>query len=144
MPVFGKSLFETVLDSVATDEDEEDDAFVASSVRGFAHGFVGRELGAMPDMENDPSHLFDDFAPDPLPETQIVPAWIGRLSDAEIAEDLGLENCRGVQDIRDRRRAFARDNHPDRISSDYRDQATHRMKTANRLIDDALRKAIRI
>ncbi len=43
-------------------------------------------------------------------------------------------------DIRERRRAFARENHPDRVPEEFREQATIRMTTANRLVEAALRK----
>ena len=43
--------------------------------------------------------------------------------------------------IKDKRRAFARSNHPDRVAEDYRQAATIRMTIANRLVEAALRLA---
>jgi hypothetical protein len=139
MPVFGKSLFETVLDGL--DEPvEEDDEEASAPVRGFNGGFVGRDWSAKPEIDIDPSLLFDGFPPDPVVIAPAVPDWLGRLSEDEIAEDLALKNCRTEQDFRDRRRLFALANHPDRVSPDYCDQATLRMMVANRLVDAALAK----
>ncbi len=137
MPMFGKSLFETLLEGLGEPvEEEEDDLSVP--VRGFNGGFVGRDWSAKPEIDVDPSLLFDGFPPDPVIIEPVIPTWIGRLSAAEIAEDLALRDCRTEQDLRDRRRQFALDNHPDRVPADYCHQATHRMKIANQLIDAAL------
>jgi len=139
MPMFGKSLFETVLEGLSEPVEEEEDE-VSVPVRGFNGGFVGRDWSAKPEIDIDPSLLFDGFPPDPIPVEPVIPEWIGRLSNEEIAEDLALRDCRTEQDLRDRRRMFARDNHPDRVPPDYTNQATHRMMIANQLIDAALAK----
>jgi hypothetical protein len=137
MPVFGKSLFETVLEGLGepVEEDEED---LSPPVRGFNGGFVGRDWSAKPEIDIDPSLLFDGFPPDPIAIEPVIPDWLGRLSDSEIVEDLALGDCRTEQDFRDRRRLFALSNHPDRVPAEYCDQATHRMMVANQLIDRAL------
>ena len=44
-------------------------------------------------------------------------------------------------EIREKRRAFARGNHPDRVGEEFRDAATIRMTIANRLVEAALRRA---
>jgi hypothetical protein len=137
MPVFGKSLFETVLDTMGAPVEEDEDE-VSAPVRGFNGGFVGRDWSARPEIDIDPSLLFDGFPPDPRVVELVIPDWLGRLSDAQIAEDLALGDCRTEQDFRDRRRLFALANHPDRVPQDYCDQATHRMMVANRMIDAAL------
>ena len=139
MPVFGKSLFETVLEGLDNQDDEEDDV-ATSPVRGFNGGFVGNDWSRRIDPGSDPSMLFDGFAPDPVIIQPVVPGWIDRLSEAEIAEDLRLKDCRTEHDLRERRRIFALDNHPDRVPVDYRDQANRRMMTANQMIDTALTK----
>jgi hypothetical protein len=41
-------------------------------------------------------------------------------------------------EIRDRRRAFARENHPDSVPEEFRAAATVRMTIANRLVETAL------
>jgi len=137
MPVFGKSLFETVLEGLGEPVEEEDDDAPAP-VRGFNGGFVGRDWSAKPEIDIDASLLFDGFPPDPAVLEPIIPDWIGRLSDEQIAEDLALKDCRTEQDFRDRRRLFALRNHPDRVPPEYCGEATHRMMIANQMIDRAL------
>jgi hypothetical protein len=141
MPVFGKSLFETVLEGVHQDAAEEDEDITPSRVRGFNTSFVGRDYwGDRPGASSDPSTLFDGFPPEQAIPKIEIPDWAGRLTETEIAEDLALKHCRTEQDLRDRRRVFALANHPDRMPVDYRDQATRRMMIANQLIDVALGK----
>ena len=105
---------------------------------GFHCGFAEEtnETEAAPASRFDWAGLFDDYAPPPKLEEP--PVWLDRLSDAEISEDLALDQCRGVSEIRERRRDFALANHPDRVGADYRNAATRRMMVANQLIDAAL------
>jgi len=141
MPVFGKSLFETVLEGLGNPPGEEEDD-VPAPVRGFHASFVGREWSADPDIASEGS-MFDEFLADPPPIEPIlptVPEWIGRVSEAKVAEDLALAACRSEQQLRDRRRLFALENHPDRVPPQFHDQATRRMMIANQMIDAALRK----
>lgn len=141
MPVFGKSLFETVLDGL-DDPAAEEEQDAPAPVRGFHASFVGREWSADPDIEAR-SSKFDEFLAEPSPIEPILPVmpdWIGRTSEAEIAEDLALSACRSEQQLRERRRLFALENHPDRVPPEFRDQATRRMMIANQMIDAALKK----
>ncbi|WP_137154891.1 hypothetical protein [Rhizobium sp. FKL33] len=142
MPVFGRSLFETVLEGMDRQEEPAEDIGAAyQPPRGLRASFVGLaeeadEASAARDARLDWAGLFDDYAPPP--KLKEPPAWLDRLSDAEIAEDLALDQCKGTAAIRDRRREFALANHPDRVGADYRAAATRRMMIANQLIDTAL------
>ncbi len=145
MPVFGKSLFETVLEVLDQQVDEVEEDIPHAPIRGFNGSFIGRDWVVGSGGESDPSDLFDGFAPDPVisvPDVSepLVPDWIDRLSETEVAEDLALADCRTQHDLRERRRLFAFVNHPDRVAADYQDQATRRMTIANQLIDAALAK----
>lgn len=81
-------------------------------------------------------------ASDNVPETgqMRIPARINRLSEAEIAEELAISEADSEAALNDRRRRFAKANHPDRVDPQFRDKATIRMKTANLLIDRAIRQ----
>jgi hypothetical protein len=142
MPVFGRSLFETVLEGLDRDEEAAEEIGAAySPPRGLRVSFVGlaeevEDSAALRDARLDWTDLFDGYAPPP--KLDAPPAWLTRLSDAEISEDLALDQCRGPAEIRERRREFALANHPDRVGADYRDAATRRMMIANQLIDAAL------
>lgn len=142
MPVFGRSLFETVLEGMDRDEEPVEDIGAGYAAPcGLRVSFVGfaeetDETETSHKARSDWAELFDDYAPPPKLEEP--PVWRDRLSDAEIAEDLALDQCRSAAEIRERRREFALANHPDRVRADYRDAATRRMMIANQLIDAAL------
>lgn len=142
MPVFGKSLFETVLDGLEPEEQEEEDVAPARRMTGLgATLLAGRSDGNDPD-HGDFADLYSDFGEGlpvfPTDASPQPPAWLGRLSKEEISQDLDLSNCKSDAEIRERRRSFARGNHPDVVHPDYRGPATIRMTIANRLIDDAI------
>lgn len=144
MPVFGKSLFETVLDGMGAEEDPEDDEPVPVRPR-FASAFVADTSFRDEDDVGPPGGLYESYV-EPMPTEPAAPpapeppAWLDRLSEPDVIADLGLLPDMDGADIRERRRAFARENHPDRVPEEFREQATIRMTTANRLVEAALRK----
>ena len=166
MPVFGKTLFETVLDGVepeADDETEDDLDVVAAPVRGFSTGFVFAGDPIIEEAPPDPRFGYDDFAEpwageaasealsageavsdvlnvEPDPE---LSRRMERLTVEAIREELALVASMPVAALRERRRAFARENHPDRLDAKFGEQATLRMKIANQVIDEAIRAATR-
>ncbi|MCC8932256.1 MULTISPECIES: hypothetical protein [Rhizobiaceae] len=148
--LFGKSLFQSVVDRLGEEAKEDvPSEDVAFRVKGLASSFIPMTpaSGSTPvdpgtDQRLD-AYLFlmpEDREPEPPepPAPPQPPAWINRLSPEEIAADLGLDPGDDRERLQERRRAFARDNHPDRIAADFREEATMRMKIANRLIDDAI------
>lgn len=145
MPIFGKSLFETVLDGIEADlpEEEEEEAAPPRSPRVVAH-FLADTSFSEREEERPLGTLYEDFGDPPLPEPELPlspepPDWLERLSDLEISEDLGLASGMTRAQIRERRRAFALGNHPDRVAEEFRAPATIRMTVANRLVETALR-----
>ena len=58
---------------------------------------------------------------------------------AAVERELDLVNAKSVQELDQRRRTFALDNHPDRVRPEYRQIAVQRMQIANMLIDEAKR-----
>jgi hypothetical protein len=58
----------------------------------------------------------------------------------ELATELGLRPGLKPAELRRIRRAFALDNHPDRLDVAHRELASRRMTLANSLIDEALRQ----
>lgn len=146
MPVFGKSLFETVLEGMETEEVEEEDPPVLRRPRMATPFLADTAFSDDDDPARAFANLYDDFADPPeTPHGPIdlpkAPDWIDRLSDDHVAVDLGLAAGMSPAEIRARRRAFARSNHPDRVHEDFRAAATIRMTIANRLAEAALRAA---
>lgn len=142
MPVFGKSLFETVLDGMETEEEIEDDAPAPVRPR-FASAFVADTSFRDAEESRPLGGLYEIFEqPDPaqpeMPRAPKPPVWLDRLSEAEVLADLGLMPAMTSTEIRQRRRSFARDNHPDGVAEEYRHAATARMTIANRLVEAAL------
>jgi hypothetical protein len=146
MPVFGKSLFETVLDGMETEETEEDEDRAVRRPRVVAHFLVDTSFAERAE-ERPLGELYEDFSEPPAidaetakpDETPEPPEWLDRLSESDVAEDLGLASGHTRAAIKERRRAFARTNHPDGVSEEFRDAATVRMTIANRLVEAALR-----
>jgi hypothetical protein len=148
--LFGKSLFQSVVDRLDEEAEEQVPAEEQTfRISGLPAGFVPTPPAA-PSPPADPgtdqrldAYLFlmpDDAEPaEPEPPAPpLPPDWLGRLSREEIVQDLGIEPSDDREKLQERRRHFARDNHPDRVAADYREAATLRMKIANGLIDEAI------
>ena len=143
MPIFGKSLFETVLDGLdADDVDEEEEIQPARRMTGAGATFLAGLPGESGVDQGDFAGLYSDFAETPPVPGDVAPParplWLLRLLPGEIEDDLGLTPGLTEAELRERRRIFARANHPDMMHLDFREPATIRMTVANRLIDDAI------
>lgn len=154
--LFGQSVFQSVL----TRLNEEDAAKAEADPQAFrvsglntsfvvetATGSPASAAGAYFDVQADSAPLepaatevADAPAPEPEPpEEPVIPAHLLRLTEAEIAEDLAIGPEDSAETLAEKRRRFAKDNHPDTIAAAYRDNATLRMMTANLLIDRAIK-----
>ena len=81
-------------------------------------------------------------APEPEPEP-VMPEHLSRIAPAEIAAELAISSADTVHSLGEKRRSFAKANHPDRVLPQFRDNATRRMTLANLLIDEAVRRLSR-
>jgi len=146
--IVGLSTFDTVFDRLS-----EEGADMApspraawSGIRGFTSGFAGAASSPQAQRSAEPfAAAYSEFAleavaPQPQPKFDTTP--FTRLSAAEIARDLGLLASDPPAELQRKRRTFASLNHPDRTPEEWREAATTRMKIANQLIDEALRKAV--
>ncbi|MDQ0454394.1 hypothetical protein [Rhizobium paknamense] len=147
-----QSLFQSVvdrLDATQAKEEQAEDGASAFRIMGLSTGFVQETAEVEASLDTVRS-LYEDVmedAPTPAaaveeePETPPpMPDYLHRLSLMDIAEDLGLTDEDDAKTLLQKRRAFARLNHPDRVHAAYRDQANQRMMLANRLIDQALKR----
>ncbi|SMD02797.1 hypothetical protein [Rhizobium sp. RU36D] len=146
--LFGQSLFQSVLERLqaeAIDEDE-DSATKAYRVRGLGASFIAEPVNpAAADLERGQAlyrEMMEDMPPtepEVPPAPPEPPAHLLRLTPEEIAADLDLRTTDSVAVLAEKRRAFARLNHPDGVVADFREMATVRMKIANLLVDEAIR-----
>lgn len=67
-------------------------------------------------------------------------SYLNQCSTEDVKAELSLETIRSVNKLQAKRRQFARDNHPDRVPPQWREQATARMTAANLLIDQAVKE----
>jgi hypothetical protein len=72
-----------------------------------------------------------------------MPDHLVRTTPQEVAAELAISAADTPLTLREKRRAFARANHPDGVELPFRDNATKRMMLANLLIDEALRRLSR-
>ncbi|OLP59471.1 hypothetical protein BJF93_12260 [Xaviernesmea oryzae] len=80
-------------------------------------------------------------APEPKVKTErTMPRHLERLAPEEIAAELGLSATDTLESLNEKRRRFARLNHPDRHDAAFQAAATRRMTLANMLIDEAARR----
>ncbi|WP_274628607.1 hypothetical protein [Arvimicrobium flavum] len=76
-----------------------------------------------------------EIVPPPL-----EPAPLPSIDPLDIARELEIDRISSAGDLARVRRAFAFENHPDRVAPHLRDRAILRMQVANMLIDEALRR----
>ncbi|GEO84072.1 MULTISPECIES: hypothetical protein [Alphaproteobacteria] len=145
--LFGKSLFQSVVERLAEEAEEVDDVPVGAGYRvsGLSSGFVAESVAST----HAESFRLDAYLA-MMPETvtqqtpgraaaPAMPKHLARLTIEEIAEDLDLRADDNRETLTEKRRAFARLNHPDGQPAPFRGPATTRMKIANLLVDEAIR-----
>jgi hypothetical protein len=148
--MFGMSVFQSVLERLKAEEDEdgaaEDRQAPSANIRGLNGGFVGNlaapgmtDSGAVQRAYFDTAsdEMLAPAKPQPKP---VMPEHLHRIRPEQIAADLGLTETETLQGLADKRRRFAAGNHPDRHHPEFRANATVRMKIANMLIDEAQRR----
>jgi hypothetical protein len=164
--LFGQSVFQSVLDRLdAEAETEPADGEVCASlprIHGLKAGFAAavREGVSAPsarlgeayfdNMEFDQTGfgslhaetISDRTVPsDEAPAAaRLMKERLGRITEEQVANELAISAADTLQSLQDKRRAFAKQNHPDAIPLPFREQATIRMKIANSLIDQAVRR----
>lgn len=151
--MFGMTVFESVLERLKTEareaaEETDGDAPEESGpgeIRGLTSGFAGLGTGAIFVSGSHAAAAYLDLYEEPRPplpseSPPAPPPHLLRTTPEEVAEDLALTGKESVNDLLARRRDFARDNHPDRTPEDLRTNANLRMKIANMLIDETIRR----
>jgi len=146
--VAGWSSFEAVLDRVSNERGDTatDRSGSWTAMRGWNSSFVGASLRSQPwpgREEGGAADLADHTGSStsaPRPEPAIDISHFKRLSPKEVAKDINLLASDTAAMLQSKRRSFARRNHPDRSPVEWREAATIRMKIANHMVDEALRR----
>ncbi|WP_394688256.1 hypothetical protein [Hoeflea sp.] len=147
--ILGQSLFDSVLEKVGRENSGTAQSGYSGRVgiRGLSGIFMGSgSASAVPQPDNQPIEAYlalnaDGF--EPVPEPVVDYSRFERISLREIEADLNIAASDSLAALQVKRRDFARHNHPDRVPEEWREAATMRMKTANLLIDQALRNSTR-
>ena len=153
--LFGQSVFQSVLERLKAENGAvEEDSPAGHRVPGLNTGLAFDVMeGVSAASQRVDQAYFDTIereapaeaaAPEPPPEPEpVMPEHLTRTSPQEVAAELALSESDTLQTLGEKRRAFAKANHPDRVATPFRDNATRRMKLANLLIDEAMRRLSR-
>lgn len=142
--MFRMSVFQSVLERLK--EEETEPLAEPSPTGGIATPFVGilNAAGGFATITVHDAYLETAGEnmlrpPEPSPKP-VMPDHLRRIKPAEIAGEIALGENETALSLTEKRRRFAAENHPDRHLPDFRANATVRMKIANMLIDEALRR----
>lgn len=151
--MFGKSVFESVLERLQAEAEEAGTADVTDADLSAPHrnptapfAVFGNSMGsssvahaaaAYRDVFGDDVREERDPAPPAPPAT---PSHLLRTAPEDVAADLGLTGKETRAQLLALRRTFARINHPDGVPVELRSSATRRMMIANMLLDETLRR----
>ena len=153
--LFKQSLFQSVLDRLDTEEEASEKEEVAHRIRGLNVSFAATVLGGETPEAHRADDAYRDNLGDPIilpeletepkpaprePEPPVMPEHLVRTSREEVAAELAITSNDTREALQEKRRNFAKANHPDGIAVLFREQATIRMTLANQLIDEALRR----
>lgn len=159
--MFGMTVFESVLERLkaeAREAAEEEGSSAVSAgqgvgdIRGLTSGYAGLGTGSTFVSGSQAAAAYLDLyeerassepepqSPPPAEAPEPPPPHLLRTTPEEVAEDLAITGRETVDRLLALRRSFARDNHPDRAPVALRTNATLRMKIANMLIDETIRR----
>ncbi|MDR9773476.1 hypothetical protein RJJ65_12535 [Rhizobium hidalgonense] len=151
--LFGQSVFQSVLERLKAEDEtaEEAEAPAAHRVSGLGTGLAFDVLEGVSvasqrvgqayfdNLEQEAAAGVEQPAP-ALPPEPVMPDYLTRTAPQEVAAELAISAADTPLTLSEKRRAFARANHPDSVALPFRDNATKRMMLANLLIDEALRR----
>ncbi|EJC80642.1 hypothetical protein Rleg4DRAFT_2276 [Rhizobium leguminosarum bv. trifolii WSM2297] len=149
--LFGQSVFQSVLERLKAEDEtaEEAEAPAGHRVSGLGTGLAfdilegvsvaSQRVGQayFDNLEHETPEFVEKPAPPPEP---VMPDHLTRTAPQEVAAELAISAADTPLTLGEKRRAFARANHPDGVALPFRDNATKRMMLANLLIDEALRQ----
>ncbi|KQZ95425.1 hypothetical protein [Rhizobium sp. Root564] len=150
--LFGQSVFQSVvarLEREAEDRPEEEIATPFSARVIFDPGPIATSSIPDPEPNNRPLSAYLDVLEDmptldiepkdEEPEPAPMPDYLQKTSLADVSHELAINDKDTLESLSEKRRAFARLNHPDAVPAAFRENAHLRMTAANLLIDQAIR-----
>lgn len=146
--LFGQSVFQSVVERLEREAEEnppEDDAPLPAGINLFSSSIVFDTTTREPSSANLPLESYLGFleeleaTPEPTCEPPVMPPHLMRTSLADVSDELAITDSDTLESLGEKRRSFARANHPDTVSPEFRENATLRMTAANLLIDQAIR-----
>ncbi|WP_416064383.1 hypothetical protein ACK9YZ_15325 [Rhizobium sp. ZK1] len=144
--LFGQSIFQSVLERLKKEDGGEAEEPAARRVSGFTTGLAFDVMeGVSAASQRVGEAYFDNLGPEPAieappPPEPVMPAHLARIAPEEIAAELAISSADTQQTLNEKRRAFAKVNHPDGVAQPFRNNANRRMTIANLLIDEAMRR----
>ncbi|WP_349956053.1 hypothetical protein [Rhizobium sp. ZPR3] len=149
--LFKQSLFQSVLDRLDSEEEVTEKEEAAHRIRGLNVSFAATVLGGETPGAQRPDEAYRDNLGDPIilpdpepapqePEPPVMPEYLSRTSREEVAAELAITPDLTREALQEKRRSFAKANHPDSVAALFREQATTRMMLANQLVDEAIRR----
>lgn len=148
--LFGQSIFQSVLERLKAEDEASGDAQepAAHRVSGFSTGLAFDVMEGVSAVSQRVGEAYFDnlgaepaIAEPPAPEPEpVMPAHLGRIAPEQIAAELAISAADTLQILNEKRRTFAKANHPDSVAQPFRDNANRRMMIANLLIDEATRR----
>jgi hypothetical protein len=143
--LFGQSVFQSVVERLEREAEDappvepQETSFRAA---GFTSSLVFETATQDGTTTNLPLDSYLDFleapAAAPLPEPERMPPYLERTSLSDVSDELCISEKDTVDTLSEKRRNFARLNHPDTVSPQFRVNANLRMTAANLLIDQAI------
>ncbi len=150
--LFGQSVFQSVvarLEREAEDRPEEEIATPFSARVIFDPGPIATSSISETEPDNRPLSAYLDLLEempasniepkDEEPEPAPMPDYLQKTSLEDVSHELAINEKDTLESLSDKRRAFARLNHPDAVPAPFRENAHLRMTAANLLIDQAIR-----
>ncbi len=150
--LFGQSVFQSVvarLEREAEDRPEEEIAIPFSARVIFDPGPIATSSISETEPDNRPLSAYLDVLEDmpasnieptdEEPEPATIPDYLQKTSLEDVSHELAINDKDTLESLSEKRRAFARLNHPDAVPAAFRENAHLRMTAANLLIDQAIR-----
>ncbi|MBB3945913.1 hypothetical protein GGQ73_001859 [Rhizobium skierniewicense] len=146
--LFGQSVFQSVVERLERENESdlpEETSRSGSTINSFSASLVFETATQEPLAANRHLDSYLGFIEHPVahaapePEPEIMPPHLEKTALSDVSDELAINDKDTLETLSEKRRNFARLNHPDMVNPQFRENANLRMKAANLLIDQAIR-----